>query len=149
MTVHAPPRFALLAALLGAVFVAGIAVGVIGDRMASAAKPRARTIIRADMSGVLDHLELTPQQRAQADSIVSHRAPRSEGLMIEMAERLRGVADSIDAELRQILTPAQRARLDSLRTREPQLMLKRKVVTPGGTTVDTVISLPRDSAKRP
>lgn len=149
MTVQSTPRLALLAALLGAVFVAGIAVGVIGDRMTSAARPQTRTIIKADMSGILDHLELTPQQRAQADSIVSHRAPRSEGLMIEMAERLKGVADSIDAELRRILTPAQQARLDSLRSNEPRVMFKRKFVTPSGTTVDTVIALPRDSARRP
>jgi hypothetical protein len=67
--------------------------------------------------------------------------------MVDMADRLRAVADSVDAELRQILTPEQRTRLDSLRVNGPQFMLKRKRVTPTGTTVDTV-RFPRDSAKR-
>jgi hypothetical protein len=64
-----------------------------------------------------------------------------------MADRLRAVADSVDAELRKILTPEQRTRLDSLRVHGPQFMLKRKRVTPTGTAVDTV-RFPRDSAKR-
>ena len=149
MTAPSSLRFPLLVALLAAVFVAGVAVGVIGDRLAGKARPEVRTRIKigGDMASVLDRLELSPQQRARADSIVSHRTPRSEGLMMEMAERLKAVSDSIDAELRQILTPAQRVRLDSLRTREPQFRLKRRMVTPEGT-VDTVITLPRDSAKR-
>ena len=65
--------------------------------------------------------------------------------MRELAERLQNVSDSLDAELRAILTPPQRARLDSLR-RRPLFMLKRK--TPGSaTTVDTLFPAPRDSVK--
>jgi len=56
------------------------------------------------------------------------------------------VADSVDAELRAILTPTQRARLDSLR-RQPVFMLKRK--TRGtGTKIDTVFPSRPDSVAR-
>jgi hypothetical protein len=151
MSVPSTPRLAVFGALLAACFVAGVAVGVIGDRLAAKASPQVATRIKlsGDMSGVLDRLELTREQRAQAESILSHRAPRSESLMMEMADRLRAVSDSVDAELRQILTAPQRSRLDSLRANGPQFMLKRKVVTPGGTTVDSVVMPRRDSAARP
>jgi hypothetical protein len=98
------------------------------------------------MSPVLDELQLTPRQRSQADSILERSAPRSEEAMREVAERLQRVSDSLDAELRAILTAQQRARLNSLR-RRPIFMLKRK--TPGSaTTVDTLFPLMRDSVNR-
>jgi hypothetical protein len=140
-------RTALLGALVGIAFIAGIAAGVIGDRMVGR-RPVIRARFTADMGPVLDQLRLTSAQRARAESIIARRTPRSEELMIELAERLRAVSDSVDAELRAILNPEQRARLDSLRRRE-RVMLKRKVVTPGGTTVDTFFTLPRDSTMRP
>ena len=61
--------------------------------------------------------------------------------MLEVADHLRVIADSVDRELRAILTPAQRLRLDSLRI-TPKLLLKRKVVTPAGTREDTVFLRP-------
>jgi hypothetical protein len=70
-------------------------------------------------------------------------APRSERAMRDVAERLQNVSDSVDAELRAILTPSQRARLDSLR-RQPMFMLKRKT-RGNATTVDTLFPTPRDS----
>lgn len=134
------------AALLLAIFVGGVAVGLAFDRFAQR-QPRLKTVVTADMSRVLDRLDLTVSQRARADSIVQRRAPATERAMVEIGERLRGVSDSLDSELRAILTPAQRARLDSLRG-ERKLMLKRKLVGPEGkTVVDTVFSS-RDSTGR-
>ncbi|MEX2153073.1 MAG: hypothetical protein WD825_07015 [Gemmatimonadaceae bacterium] len=130
-------RTAMVGALFAAVFVAGIALGVISDRLV-ARRPVIKARFIGDMSGVLDQLRLTAQQRAQAESIITRRAPSSEALMIELADRLRAVSDSVDSELRAILTPGQRLRLDSLRTGGSTMMLKRKVVGPGGTSVDTV-----------
>jgi hypothetical protein len=125
---------AIAAALLAAAFVAGAAAGIVADRLTS---PRPTIRVRQDMSGVLDKLNLTRAQRAQAEAILQRRTPLSEDAMREVAERLRAVADSVDAELRAILSPAQRVRLDSLRPRT-LLMLKRK--TPDNlTTVDTVL----------
>lgn len=152
MNAPSTPRLAALGALLSAVFVAGVAVGVIGDRLVARTGPQQGTRIKVTSGFLftfLDRLELTPAQRVQAESILARRAPRSESLMRDMGERLRAVSDSVDADLRLILTPTQRARLDSMRASSQQLMLKRKVVTPGGTTVDTVMVPRRDSASRP
>jgi Spy/CpxP family protein refolding chaperone len=131
----------IVVALVAAVFVAGVAVGVIGDRLL-APKPVIKTRIVNDMSRVYDQLRLTSEQRTAADSIMSRRAPRSEELMFELGERLRAVSDSIDLELRAVLTPEQRVRLDSLRRAQPPMMLKRKTVTPGGSKVDTFFARP-------
>jgi Spy/CpxP family protein refolding chaperone len=134
------------AALLLATFVAGVAVGLAFDRVVRP-EPRLKTVVVADMSRVLDRLELTTRQRAKADSILQRRAPSTERMMLDVADRLRGLSDSLDAELRAILTPRQRARLDSLRG-ERKIMLKRKTIGAGGTTVvDTVFSH-RDSIRR-
>lgn len=134
------------AALLLAVFIAGVAVGLALDRVARP-EQRGKTVIVADMSRVLDRLELSALQRAQADSIVKRRAPTTERTMLDVADRLRGVSDSLDAELRAILTAQQRLRLDSLRG-ERKFILKRKSAGAGGTTVvDTVLS-GQDSPRR-
>ena len=128
--------WAVVTSLVLTAFVAGVFAGIAGDRLLA---PRLR--IRApmhDMSNVLDRLALTRRQRAQADAIVARTAPRSRAVMLELAERLRAVADSVDTELRAILTPEQRARLDSLRG-DRRLILKRKVATPAGTRIDTLI----------
>lgn len=128
--------------LLALAFVAGAAAGITADRL-FAPSPILGTRITRDMSGPLDRLDLTAQQRAQADSIMERSAPRAERAMRDVAERLQNVSDSLDTELRAILTPPQRARLDSMR-HQPLFMLKRK--TPGSATrVDTLFPTPRDS----
>ena len=134
------------AALLLAAFVAGAVAGLAFDRVGRP-DSRLKTFVVGDMSRVLDRLELTTQQRARADSILQRRAPGTERMMLDVADRLRGLSDSVDVELRAILTPQQRARLDSLRG-ERKLMLKRKTLGAGGATVvDTVFSQ-RDSIRR-
>ena len=141
MTFSSRPLGVLVASLMALSFVAGAGVGVAGDRLLAP-----RIGLRAtldDMSAVFDRLALTPTQRTMAEAIVARTTPRSQQIMIEVADRLRAVSDSLDAELRAILTPAQRLRLDSLR-QEPQFMLRRKVTTPRGTTVDTLL----DTSKR-
>ena len=136
---------AIAGALLVLAFVAGAAVGVTADRLLTP-KPAIRARITRDLSGVLDKLGLTPQQRTQANAIVKRSGPRTEEAMLEVAERLRTVSDLVDAELRAILTTEQRARLDSLR-RQPMFMIKRKM-SGSGTKVDTVFPLLRDSVKQ-
>lgn len=134
------------AAMLLAAFIAGVAAGLAFDRVVQP-EPGLKTVVVADMSRVLDKLELTAQQRGKADSVLQRRAPTTERMMLDVAERLRGLSDSVDAELRAILTAQQRVRLDSLRS-DRKLMLKRKTLGPGGTTVvDTVFSQ-RDSVRR-
>jgi hypothetical protein len=126
---------AVVISLLLLAFVTGASAGVAGDRLLT---PQLRLrIVAPDMSTVFDRLRLSPEQRRQAESIAARSAPRSHAIMLETAERLRAVADSVDTELRAILTPDQRRTLDSLRV-GPRLMLRRKVVGAGGTTIDTL-----------
>ncbi|HJR63638.1 MAG TPA: hypothetical protein VJ803_08030 [Gemmatimonadaceae bacterium] len=131
---HRPRLIAV--ALLSAVFAAGVAVGYTLHRLMRP-QLQMRSAITADMSGVLEKLDLTPAQRAQADSIFERRAPATEATMHEVAGRLRAISDSLDRELRSILTAEQRARLDSLRSRAT-MMVKRKSST-GTTRVDTIV----------
>jgi hypothetical protein len=116
--------------------IAGVAIGVTATRLMMPA-PKLR-IAPGDMSAVLGRLDLTEEQREQASEILERSAPRSRAIMMEMAGRLRGVADSVDDELRRILTAEQRVRLDSLRG-EPRLILRRTRVTPSGTQTDTIV----------
>jgi hypothetical protein len=121
--------------LVAFAFIGGTSVGVIGDRLASRVD-RSSTRITTDVSSVLDDLSLTKEQRTQATAILEKSAPLTEETMFEVAGRLRAISDSVDRELRLILTPAQRSRLDSLRGR-PIFLLKRTRAN-GNTSVDTV-----------
>ena len=102
----------LLTSLIALAVIAGASAGIAGDRLL-APRIRVRAAI-GDMSGVFDRLALSPEQRRRAEAIVARSAPRSEAIMLELAERLRDVADSVDAELRAILTPEQRLRRTDL-----------------------------------
>jgi len=143
---HTTPKrlFSAVALLALLAFIAGASAGVVGDRLLSP-RIQIRTTI-GDMAPVLDRLRLTPDQRRQADSIVSRSEPRAREVLVELGARLQMVADSVDAELRAVLTPEQRLRLDSLRS-DSRLLLKRKVMTPSGTRVDTLLDT--STAPRP
>lgn len=122
--------------LLLAVFAAGVGTGIGLDR-AIASGSKLETRLSTSMPAVLDRLGLTPEQRRAVDSLLERSRPRAQAAMAEMVPRLGAIADSLDAELRQILTPAQRARLDSLGG-QGLLVLKRKSSGPGGLKVDTL-----------
>jgi hypothetical protein len=134
--------------LLLAAFAAGFAAGLASDRLEGGGR-RGSLLVRVEAPGaVLDKLGLTPEQRSRAEAISNRRAPRTEAMMGEIAERFRQIADSVDAELRAILTEEQRVRLDSLRSGQ-RILLKRKVNGPdGGVTTDTVFPR-RDTTLRP
>jgi hypothetical protein len=134
-----PKRLAGL--LLLVVFCAGIALGVAADRLLRSERPP-RTMLGSSMAGVLDRLDLTPEQRSRAETILQRHTPRTEDLMAELATRLAAESDSLDAELRALLSTAQRELLDSLRTRQP-IVLRRKQPGPGGTSVVDTIFPPR------
>jgi Spy/CpxP family protein refolding chaperone len=129
-------------ALVALAVVGGISIGVIGDRLASR-RIQNSARITTDLGSVLDDLSLTKEQRIKADSILEKSAPRTEEAMFEIAARLRAISDSVDIELRSILTPTQRSKLESLR-RRPIFLLKRQQ-TNGTTSIDTVY---RDAPRR-
>jgi hypothetical protein len=123
--------------LLLAVFAAGVAAGVGLDRAVTTGS-KLETRLSTGMPEVLVRLGLTAEQRRAVDSLLERSRPRAQAAMAEMVPRLGAIADSLDAELRQILTPAQRARLDSLGG-QGLLVLKRKTSGPGGLKVDTLL----------
>jgi Spy/CpxP family protein refolding chaperone len=59
-------------------------------------------------------LELTPAQERQARAIGDRHRPELEAIRVEVAPRVRAVRERMRAELRAILTPEQRARLDAI-----------------------------------
>ena len=135
MKLPRPSQRALGGIVLASTFFAGAATGAAALKVWSRPHYRA-TIGTSGMSAVLDDLHLTRAQRVAADSILGHSAPQSEALMLEMARRMSSVADSVDRQLRAILTAQQRQRLDELQ-RKPLFLLKRRS-SGGAEIVDTV-----------
>ena len=117
------------------VFAAGLLAGFVLNRLFPP-RPALTTRLSIQMPEVLDRLGLTAAQRHAADSILEQSAPRAESVLRATVPRLSAIADSVEAELRQILTPEQSVLLDSLKKK--MFVLKRKTVGPGGTKVDTV-----------
>jgi Spy/CpxP family protein refolding chaperone len=62
-------------------------------------------------------LDLTPEQRVRVDSIVTRRMAQRRTLMAPVRERMRQLFDSTRTDVDAVLTPAQRAKLDTMRTR--------------------------------
>ena len=139
-----PPRI-VGGLILGLTFVSGIVAGAAGRQVWGRADTR--MTVTTDMTAVLDRLDLTSEQRVKASSILHESAPRTEAVMLELAGRMLTVSDSIDSELRTILTPEQRAKLSALR-RRPVFVLKRRAPS-GEVLVDTVGSGRRRSGGEP
>ena len=121
--------------LLAMIFLAGALAGIAGDR-AVVARRQAGTRVMLRPNDVLDQLDLTREQRVAAESILARSSPSSEVVMRELALRLSAIADSAKRELAAILSPVQRAKLDSI-NRAPLFLLKRKDAL-GRERVDTI-----------
>jgi|SRR5215216_4346758 len=121
--------------LLTMVFVAGALAGIAGDR-ALVSRRQAGTRVMLHSNDLLDELDLSREQRVAAESILARSSPSSEVVMRELALRLNAIADSANRELAAILSPVQRAKLDSI-TRGPLFLLKRKDAL-GRERVDTI-----------
>jgi hypothetical protein len=134
MTSYSSGTRALLISLLLLTFVAGAAAGVAGRNLLRPREPR----VKLQMSAVLDRLDLTPEQRRQAEAVLVRSAPMSRTIVADFTERLRVVADSVDAELRGLLSAEQRAKLDAMRS-DRRIIMKRKVAGSEGARVDTVL----------
>jgi Spy/CpxP family protein refolding chaperone len=122
--------------LLLAVFAAGVVAGVTGDRMLQPGMLY-KTRLESRLPEILDRLDLTPAQRMAADSILGRSDPRVEAMMREMAPKVAAIAESVQADIRRLLTPTQAAKLDSL-SGNRLLILKRSTLKGAGARVDTV-----------
>lgn len=115
------------AALLVAVaFVAGLFVGISGDRLylirthqffprRAADSSAHRLVDRLDRE-----LDLTDAQQAAIQKIVDERRARIEAAWNEVRPRVRAEIAATNAEIEKILTPQQREKFRSLRIGEPR-----------------------------
>ena len=136
MTNPVKGRTAVLAgALLAMTFGVGVLSGIVLDRWLIPPKESGIRVMR-NYSSVLDALELTSDQRTRAQALMEASNPASEAVLRRASEELRQVADSVDQRLREILTPEQQARLDTMR-RQPVFIIKRRL--PNGTTTEDTL----------
>lgn len=68
---------------------------------------------------VRERLQLTAEQARRVEEILSRSRGRTEAILGEYLPRLRAVTDSVRAEVRALLTPAQQRILDEM---EPELL---------------------------
>ena len=108
--------------LIGA-FVAGIAIGVTGDRVLSR-DGRGRHTPHSALDRMSKELDLNATQRAQFDSIMTRRRTQMHELFkplrpqIDSIQKLgRVISDSTHEELKRVLTPEQGKKLDAMRDR--------------------------------
>ena len=67
----------------------------------------------------LDELGLSSEQRQRADAVFERHRPELDAILEEGFPKVRRVNDQIESEIREILTPEQRARLDEWQARRP------------------------------
>ncbi len=103
--------------VLIATFIVGTLAGAATVRVVSAREP-ARVGADGDSAShghLLDRLDLTPQQRQQAEAILERRRAQMDAFWKQRGPELRAIVDSTRAEIRELLTPEQRMKEDSLR----------------------------------
>jgi len=119
-----PGRRARLAAaaVLVATFTLGGVAGAMLDRALPGGDGQGRVagwcgvgMGQGGQPPLLQHLDLTPEQRPRLEAIVARRHPQMLALWQEFQPRVNALMDSARTEMDAILTPEQQARRDSLR----------------------------------
>jgi len=107
-------------AILIIVFVVGMTTGrAVGIRERGPMTPAvAPPSDPGMMAGVIEQLELAPDQRAMVNQILERRGTQTNLIMEEAVGTLRALIDSTGLEIREVLNEQQRARFDSLLTAE-------------------------------
>lgn len=108
--------------LLGA-FIGGAAIGVAGDRAAHAEERNSHSLdSRSYWDRIGAEWKLTPAQRTVIDSLMDAQRRKITALYAPLRPaldsvntRAGAVSDSTQAQLRLILTPEQRVKLDAMR----------------------------------
>ena len=144
--------------LLGLAFVSGGLAGIAiehtriasGERAAATRMP-APFGRRGVLPSQLERLDLTAEQRAEIRAILERRRPETDSILRLAMPRLGAIMESTRAEIREILTPEQRKRLDAMmpgrrgprgpRPRERGFMPSDTAGKPGGPTVPGGLSV--------
>ena len=109
----------LVLGTFAALFAAGVAAGVAWERTRGGEKEGFRIHVDGGRPRVeaFEGLGLTDEQRRAIEQIFVRAQPRTDAVLRETLPRLRGVTDSINAEIQAVLTPEQRRRLGRLEPR--------------------------------
>ena len=121
----------LVAGVLAAVFAAGLASGTAIRGLLARGTEGPST----SWDAMVRAMDLTAEQERRIDSIFDTYQPRTDTLLMSLVPRLRALADSMDTDLRPVLTESQRELLSDARSRQ-LFMLRLK--TPQGERVDTL-----------
>ena len=120
---------------MAGVFLAGLLLGLAIARWRSPASPAGS----GDLSEALAELDLTADQRARIDHILTSGQGRTDRVLEEVLPRVQAVVDSVDGEIRHVLTDRQRVRLEEIRQRH--VIVRRQVVDedpPDGDDADSL-----------
>jgi len=112
-------RSKVIAAIVVVVaFLAGIVIGVAGDRVWRFRHPgrHAPHMMATLILHRLDHeLDLTPQQHEAVKQILDVREQRVNALMSNVRPQIRQQIDATNAEIEKVLTPEQRVKFQQMR----------------------------------
>ncbi len=118
-------------ALLFLAFVVGILAGAAGECLRATRDEPVRPFARGpgmfrpgELPPWYEELDLTPEQREKITEILKQTRPLTDSIMQEMLPRIRGVTDSVRAEIGSLLNPEQREKLDKLEERFRRLRRK-------------------------
>ena len=101
------------AVLIIVIFVVGVLAGGAAERIrASREKPMRPFRQPGELPRPFAHLGLTDEQREQISEIFESSRPRADSVLQELMPHLRQINDSIQAEIRDVLTPEQVEMLD-------------------------------------
>lgn len=108
-------------ALLVTTFLVGALGGAAVVRVLDAREPAAAGCAARDGGrddrgpDIFERLDLSAEQRVQIETILERRRSRMEAFWSEYRPQLRAMVDSTRAEIREVLTPEQRAEEDRFR----------------------------------
>lgn len=115
-----PRKIRLLTALL---LLGTFAVGVVGGaglcRWLGPPPPPHPPHFRPGPLGPFGELDLSGQQELKARQIIERHRPELEAILHETFPRVRAIHERMAGELREVLTPEQRAKLDEIEARGP------------------------------
>jgi Spy/CpxP family protein refolding chaperone len=101
-------------ALLAVTLVVGVLAGMAGERYRATRRepPRPFPPAVGELPAPYRQLDLSDDQRARILEILERRHASTDSVLREVVPKLRAVTDSVQQEIRAVLTPEQRAKLD-------------------------------------
>ncbi|MGH7567304.1 MAG: hypothetical protein ACREK2_10785 [Gemmatimonadota bacterium] len=116
-------RFGSRAVLaLAGVFLAGLFAGLAIARWRAPAPDPGP--VAAGLQGALAELDLMPEQRERIERILATSQARTDRVLEQVLPPIQAVVDSVDGEIRQVLTDEQRIRLEEIR----RVIVRREVI---------------------